>query len=294
MASRKDKRAVGRNFRGPRSDHAAAQVAQGTGAGDRPGRRSGGQGGGGAGAALWRIRRLDACRMRAPRSGAPAGGSSASRRKPRTNCFGPAHDIKGEAATFGYPGVGGVADSLCRLIEHTPDRTRIPLALVDQHVDAVRAIAREYARPDLDAIAKALTRRLSEVTDEFLRTENSDRPDYLESIFAPPLRRQAVSLTRFEVQERSQAARRLGRFGSILVFELSATSSSQNIRASSRAASVAKRRSSVSSGANSPRSSLSQRVSTRSIVRRFNRAAPPGSLMSPPSRNASIASLKAG
>ena len=65
--------------------------------------------------------------------------------------------------------------------------TRIPLALVDRHVDAVRAIAREYARPDLVGVADALTQRLREVTDEFLRAENSDRPDYLESIFAPPL-----------------------------------------------------------------------------------------------------------
>src|SRR5277367_6677656 len=96
--------------------------------------------------------------------------------------FRAAHDIKGEAATFGYPAVGAVATSLCRLIEHTPEGTRIPLALVEQHVDAVRAIAREYARPDLDAIASSLTRRLTEVTDEFLRAENSDRPGYLESI----------------------------------------------------------------------------------------------------------------
>src|ERR1700739_2294611 len=54
--------------------------------------------------------------------------------------FRAAHDIKGEAPTFGYPAVGGVAGSLCRLLEHTPDMTRIPLALVKQHVDAIRAI----------------------------------------------------------------------------------------------------------------------------------------------------------
>ncbi len=101
--------------------------------------------------------------------------------------FRAAHDIKGEAATFGYPAVGIVAHSLCRLIEHTPDTTRIPLALVEQHVFAVRAIAREHARPDLGAIATSLTKRLREVTDEFLRAENADRPDYLETIFAPPL-----------------------------------------------------------------------------------------------------------
>jgi HPt (histidine-containing phosphotransfer) domain-containing protein len=100
--------------------------------------------------------------------------------------FRAAHDIKGEAATFGYPAVGAVAKSLCRLIENTPDGTTIPLALVEQHVDAVRAIAREHARPDLAAIASSLTQRLREVTDEFLRTENADRPDYLQSIFAPP------------------------------------------------------------------------------------------------------------
>ncbi len=101
--------------------------------------------------------------------------------------FRAAHDIKGEAATFGFPAVAAAAESLCRLMEHTPDMTRIPLALVDQHVDAVRAIVREHARADLAAIAAALARRLREVTDEFLRNENSDRPDYLESIFAPPL-----------------------------------------------------------------------------------------------------------
>jgi hypothetical protein len=64
---------------------------------------------------------------------------------------------------------------------------RIPLALVDQHVDAIRAVVREYARPDLLDAATVLTRRLREVTDEFLKVENSFRPDYLENIFAPPL-----------------------------------------------------------------------------------------------------------
>ena len=101
--------------------------------------------------------------------------------------FRAAHDIRGEAATFGYPAVAGAADSLCRLVEHTPEMARIPLMLVDQHVDAVRAIFRDYSRVDLPAIATALTRRLREVTDEFLRVENSDRPDLLESIFGPTL-----------------------------------------------------------------------------------------------------------
>lgn len=101
--------------------------------------------------------------------------------------FRAAHDIKGEAATFGFPALTGVAESLCRLLEHTPEQARIPIELVDQHVDALRAIAREYSRPDLPDMARALTARLHDVTNEFLKHENSFRPDYLENIFAPPL-----------------------------------------------------------------------------------------------------------
>jgi HPt (histidine-containing phosphotransfer) domain-containing protein len=101
--------------------------------------------------------------------------------------FHAAHDIKGEAATFGFPAVTAAADSLCRLIEHTPDSSRIPLTLIDQHVDAIRAIIREYARSDAKEIAAVLTKRLREVTDEFLAQENKHRPDYLEGILAPPL-----------------------------------------------------------------------------------------------------------
>jgi hypothetical protein len=105
----------------------------------------------------------------------------------RDALFHAAHDIKGEAATFGYPMVAEPAESLCRLIEHTPEMARIPLELVDQHVDAVRAIMRESARPEGAVTAQVLVRRLREVTDEFLAFENRERPDYLEGLLGPPL-----------------------------------------------------------------------------------------------------------
>jgi HPt (histidine-containing phosphotransfer) domain-containing protein len=98
--------------------------------------------------------------------------------------FHAAHDIKGEAATFGFPLVAKAADSLCRLIEHTPDATRIPIVLVDQHVDAVRAIYREYSRSDAEDLAALLSGRLREVTDEFLVRENRNRPDVIEQIMS--------------------------------------------------------------------------------------------------------------
>jgi HPt (histidine-containing phosphotransfer) domain-containing protein len=105
----------------------------------------------------------------------------------RQELFLAAHDVKGDSGTLGYPEVAAAADSLCRLLEHTPDVTKIPLAIVDQHVDAVRAIVREHQRPDVAAMAAALTTKLRAVTDEFLVKENRHRPDVLKAIQSPAL-----------------------------------------------------------------------------------------------------------
>jgi HPt (histidine-containing phosphotransfer) domain-containing protein len=101
--------------------------------------------------------------------------------------FHAAHDIKGEAATFGYPAIASAAESLCRLIEYKPDTARIPLKLIDQHVDAVRAIYREYARSDAKELAATLTKRLHEVTGEFLRHENRGRSEVLDQLKGPSI-----------------------------------------------------------------------------------------------------------
>jgi chemotaxis protein histidine kinase CheA len=93
-----------------------------------------------------------------------------------------AHDIKGAGKTFGFPEVVRAADSLCRLIEHSPDLKKIPMSIIDQHVDAIRAIVREHARADIGAIAGVLTEKLRTVTDEFLIVENLDRPEILKII----------------------------------------------------------------------------------------------------------------
>jgi HPt (histidine-containing phosphotransfer) domain-containing protein len=123
--------------------------------------------------------RLDAARHRLKTSGLTGGT--------RDELFRAAHDIKGQAATFGYPIAAVAADSLCRLLEHTPDQQRIPLALIDQHVDGVRAIIREGAQDSAHSIAKALASSLRLVSDEFLLTENRGRPGYLDGIVSPPL-----------------------------------------------------------------------------------------------------------
>ena len=101
--------------------------------------------------------------------------------------FRAAHDIKGEAATFGYPAVASAAESLCRLIEHAPDPDRIPAALIGQHVDAVRAIYREYGHSDAQKLAATLTKQLRDVADDFLIKENRGRPDVLKQLKSPSI-----------------------------------------------------------------------------------------------------------
>ena len=105
----------------------------------------------------------------------------------RDELFRAAHDIKGEAATFGFPLVAPVAASLCRLIEHSPEGDRIPGELVDQHIDAIKAIIHGNARGEPGQVGPLLAERLRVVTDEFLRDVNRHRPEYLDGIIAPPL-----------------------------------------------------------------------------------------------------------
>lgn len=98
-----------------------------------------------------------------------------------------AHDIKGEAATFGYPLAAPVAESLCRIIDQAREPARIPMKLVDQHVSAVRAIIREYARPDIETIATDLLTRLRDVSEEFLAAGNKERLAVPDGILSPSL-----------------------------------------------------------------------------------------------------------
>jgi HPt (histidine-containing phosphotransfer) domain-containing protein len=122
--------------------------------------------------------RLDAARGRVREAGLSGDA--------RGELFRASHDIKGEAATFGYPLAAEAAESLCRLLEHVRNVDHIPPTLIDQHVDGVRAIIRQDAKAG-DATGAALVARLRAVTDEFLVRENRDRPGYLDGIVGPPL-----------------------------------------------------------------------------------------------------------
>jgi chemotaxis protein histidine kinase CheA len=105
----------------------------------------------------------------------------------RDELFRAAHDIKGDAATFGYPTAGAAAESLCRIIEHAPDLNKVPADLINHHINAIIAIVREQSRGETIETAIELSRRLRGVADEFLTIVNRDRPEHLEAILAPSI-----------------------------------------------------------------------------------------------------------
>jgi HPt (histidine-containing phosphotransfer) domain-containing protein len=101
--------------------------------------------------------------------------------------FRAAHDIKGDAATFGYPSAGAAAESLCRIIEHAPDLNAVPPKLITHHINAIQAIVHENTKLDTVAMANELSRQLRGIADEYLTNANRDRPEHLEAILAPSI-----------------------------------------------------------------------------------------------------------
>ena len=101
--------------------------------------------------------------------------------------FRAAHDIKGDAATFGFPSAGAAAESLCRIIEHAPSLDEVPSNLIAHHINAIQAIVRERTKLDTISTASELSRQLRGVADEFLAHANRNRPEHLEAILAPSI-----------------------------------------------------------------------------------------------------------
>jgi chemotaxis protein histidine kinase CheA len=105
----------------------------------------------------------------------------------REELFRAAHDIKGDAATFGFPSAAAAAESLCRIIEHAPDLDAVPSNLIAHHINAIQAIVRERTKLDTISMAGELSRQLRGIADEYLTHANRDRPEHLEAILAPSI-----------------------------------------------------------------------------------------------------------
>lgn len=71
-----------------------------------------------------------------------------------------AHDLKGLGATYQYPLVTRIAGSLCKLLDDAEKRMQAPAALVEAHVDAIRAVVRDEIQTDEHPTGRALAETL--------------------------------------------------------------------------------------------------------------------------------------
>ena len=79
-----------------------------------------------------------------------------------------AHDLKGLGATYQYPLVTRIAGSLCRLMDDTDKRMQAPLAILDAHVDAIRAVVRDGIQTDDHPTGRILAETLEAKVAEHL------------------------------------------------------------------------------------------------------------------------------
>jgi chemotaxis protein histidine kinase CheA len=79
-----------------------------------------------------------------------------------------AHDLKGLGTTYGFPLITRIAASLCALTDDAEKRTRAPMALVDAHIDAIRAAVRDDIKTDEHPVGRVLADELEARVAEIL------------------------------------------------------------------------------------------------------------------------------
>ncbi len=84
-----------------------------------------------------------------------------------------AHDLRGQAATLGFPLAGEIADGLCSLMERLGE-TAPPQTIVDKHVASIRAIVRENAKSRDHPLGCELTEMLANLRESFAPAPHAD------------------------------------------------------------------------------------------------------------------------
>lgn len=78
------------------------------------------------------------------------------------------HDLKGQGETFGYPVITTICGNLCKLIDAAPERAKLPLEIIDNHIDAVSNITKHKIKIPTDDKSLNVVNRLQEVVQEFV------------------------------------------------------------------------------------------------------------------------------
>ena len=79
-----------------------------------------------------------------------------------------AHDLKGLGTTYGFPLITRLAASLCRLIDDKEKRDQAPMALVDAHIDGIKAAVRDDIKSDDHPVGRVLVQELEARVSEIV------------------------------------------------------------------------------------------------------------------------------
>jgi len=77
-----------------------------------------------------------------------------------------AHDLKGLGTTYEYPLITRIGASLCKLIDDKDKRLTAPMALIDAHIDGIRAAVRDEVKTDEHPVGRALITELERMVTE--------------------------------------------------------------------------------------------------------------------------------
>lgn len=81
------------------------------------------------------------------------------------------HDIKGQATTLGYPVITEICDTLCHLLEKTPNYTHISLNVIEIFASSIRSIIQQCQRGSEDEKANAISQGLRQMAMKILTHE---------------------------------------------------------------------------------------------------------------------------
>lgn len=71
-----------------------------------------------------------------------------------------AHDLKGLGTTYEFPLITRIGASLCRLIDDKDKRLTASMALVDAHIDGIKAAVRDDIKTDEHPVGRVLIEEL--------------------------------------------------------------------------------------------------------------------------------------
>nr|WP_272886982.1 Hpt domain-containing protein [Phenylobacterium aquaticum] len=77
-----------------------------------------------------------------------------------------AHDLKGLGTTYEYPLITRIGASLCKLIDDKDKRLTAPMALIDAHIDGIRAAVRDEVKTDDHPVGRVLITELERMVTE--------------------------------------------------------------------------------------------------------------------------------